>query len=206
MANYTLTFLCALCIFAALQVPCVSSWSNEAAANAQRWANKCTMNHSPKSARTISSSGCGENLYMASYKASWSAAIQSWYDEVKDWSYGVGSVNGGVVGHYTQVVWYSSNLIGCAMAHCPNSQYEYYYVCQYCPPGNRGYNPYSRPYKRGRSCGDCPNDCENKLCTNACSYTDKYDNCPDLKNQWGCSHSDVASWCKASCQCGSQIS
>lgn len=48
-------------------------------------------------------SGCGENLYMSSYKNSWSGAIQSWYDEVKDWRYGVGSVNGGVVGHFTQV-------------------------------------------------------------------------------------------------------
>lgn len=48
-------------------------------------------------------SGCGENLYMSSYKNSWSNAIQAWYDEVKDWRYGVGSVNGGVVGHFTQV-------------------------------------------------------------------------------------------------------
>lgn len=40
---------------------------------------------------------------MSSQKNSWSDAIQSWYDEVKDWRYGVGSVNGGVVGHFTQV-------------------------------------------------------------------------------------------------------
>ena len=33
-----------------------------------------------------------------------------------------------------QVVWYRSNKIGCAMAYCPNSQYKYFYVCQYCPP------------------------------------------------------------------------
>lgn len=48
-------------------------------------------------------SGCGENLYMASYMNSWSNAVQAWYDEVKDWRYGVGSINGGVVGHFTQV-------------------------------------------------------------------------------------------------------
>lgn len=48
-------------------------------------------------------SGCGENLYMASYRNSWSNAIQAWYDEVEDWRYGVGSINGGVVGHFTQV-------------------------------------------------------------------------------------------------------
>ena len=50
-------------------------------------------------------SGCGENIYMSSGKSSWSDAIQAWYNEVKDWKYGVGSVNGGVVGHFTQVLY-----------------------------------------------------------------------------------------------------
>ncbi|XP_022625991.1 cysteine-rich venom protein VAR6-like isoform X4 [Seriola dumerili] len=79
------------------------SWNEEAAATAQRWANTCSMKHSPASSREIRSSGCGENLYMSSYKNTWSNAIQSWYDEVKDWRYGVGALNGGVIGHYTQV-------------------------------------------------------------------------------------------------------
>lgn len=124
-------------------------------------------------------SGCGENLYMSSSKRTWSVAIQAWYDEVKDWRYGAGSVNGGVVGHFTQVrrahrstggrwdrratfrrsnlqnggasrlgnlqsfhsslsppqvVWYRSNQLGCAMAHCPSSTFKYFYVCHYCPP------------------------------------------------------------------------
>uniref|UniRef100_A0A8D3E0B1 SCP domain-containing protein n=1 Tax=Scophthalmus maximus TaxID=52904 RepID=A0A8D3E0B1_SCOMX len=132
------------------------SWNREAAANAQRWANTCSMNHSPDT------SGCGENLYMSSYQSSWSDAIQSWYDEVKDWRYGMGSVNGGVVGHYTQLVWYRSNQVGCAMASCPNAAYKYFYVCHYCPPGNY---QYARPYKSGPPCGDCPNACDNKLCS-----------------------------------------
>ncbi|KAF0023665.1 hypothetical protein F2P81_024295 [Scophthalmus maximus] len=129
-------------------------------------------------------------------------AIQSWYDEVKDWRYGMGSVNGGVVGHYTQLVWYRSNQVGCAMASCPNAAYKYFYVCHYCPPGNY---QYARPYKSGPPCGDCPNACDNKLCTNPCPYADQYNNCPDLKQQWGCSNKDVASWCPASCKCTTQI-
>lgn len=48
-------------------------------------------------------SGCGENLYMSFDRKTWSAVTQVWYDEVQDWRYGVGSVNGGVVGHFTQV-------------------------------------------------------------------------------------------------------
>ncbi|KAG7508667.1 cysteine-rich venom protein-like [Solea senegalensis] len=178
------------------------NWNNEAANNAQRWANGCSMNHSPDSHRVISTSGCGENLYMSSVKNSWSSAIQSWYDEVKDWRYGYGSINGRVVGHFTQIVWYRSNQIGCAMAYCPNSRYKYFYVCHYCPPGNY---QYTHPYKQGRSCADCPNACDNKLCTNPCPYSDKYSNCPDLKKQHGCNNSNVASWCPASCKCTSQI-
>ncbi|KAM8846465.1 serotriflin-like [Synchiropus picturatus] len=178
------------------------SWNKEAAANAQRWANTCSMKHSSSSDRKISTSDCGENLYMASYKNSWSNAIQSWYNEVKDWRYGVGSINGGVVGHFTQIVWYSSDQIGCAMSYCPNSRYKYFYVCHYCPPGNYGY---THPYKSGRPCADCPGACENGLCTNSCPYKDQYSNCPELKQQWGCSNSNVASWCPASCKCTNQI-
>uniref|UniRef100_A0A3B3BFK0 SCP domain-containing protein n=1 Tax=Oryzias melastigma TaxID=30732 RepID=A0A3B3BFK0_ORYME len=130
-------------------------WNTEAEANAQKWANTCSMAHSP------ATSGCGENLYMSSFQNSWSNVVQAWYNEVKDFQYGVGSINGGVVGHYTQVVWYNSNQIGCAMAYCPNSTYKYFYVCHYCPPGNY---QLSRPYKSGSSCADCPSACENKLC------------------------------------------
>ncbi|XP_003971902.2 serotriflin-like [Takifugu rubripes] len=178
------------------------SWNSEAADNAQKWANTCSMKHSPDSSREISTSGCGENLYMSSQKNSWSDAIQLWYDEVKDWRYGVGSVNGDVVGHFTQVVWHRSNQVGCALAHCPNSKYKYFYVCHYCPPGNY---QLAHPYKSGPPCGDCSHACQDKLCTNPCGHTDKYSNCPELKQQWGCSNSDVASWCPASCKCTNEI-
>ncbi|CAI5683995.1 serotriflin isoform X2 [Oreochromis niloticus] len=234
MLFYTFPLLCALGLTAVLQVPGTlgvttttekneivnkhnalrrnvqptasnmlkMNWNNEAEATAQRWANTCSMGHSPASYRVISTSGCGENLYYSSFQNTWSNVIQSWYDEVKDFSYGVGSINGGVVGHYTQVVWYRSNQIGCAMAYCPNSAYKYFYVCHYCPPGNY---QFTQPYKKGPSCGDCPNACENNLCTNPCPFSDKYNNCPELKQQWGCSHPDVASWCPASCKCTNQI-
>uniref|UniRef100_A0A3B5PU56 SCP domain-containing protein n=1 Tax=Xiphophorus maculatus TaxID=8083 RepID=A0A3B5PU56_XIPMA len=95
-------------------------------------------------------SGCGENLYMA------------WYNKVANFLYGVGSINGGVVGHYTQVVWATSKNTGCAMAYCSNSTYKYFYVCHYCPQGN--YN-FTNPYKSGTSCSDCPSACYNKLCS-----------------------------------------
>ncbi|KAM4521840.1 cysteine-rich venom protein TEL1-like isoform 1-T1 [Odontesthes bonariensis] len=110
------------------------SWNSEAGANALKWAKTCSMSHSPSSSRVISTSGCGENLFMSTDKRTWSNAIQAWYNEVKNFRYGVGSINGGVVGHCTQVVWHDSNKIGCAVAYCPNAKYKYFYVCHYCRP------------------------------------------------------------------------
>ena len=35
---------------------------------------------------------------------SWDAAIQAWFNEVKDFEFGTESKNGNAVGHYTQVL------------------------------------------------------------------------------------------------------
>lgn len=56
-----------------------------------------------RSSSLTEASGCGENWYGSSNQKSWSDAIQSWYNEVKDWRYGQGSINGKKVGHFTQV-------------------------------------------------------------------------------------------------------
>ncbi|CAJ1076986.1 cysteine-rich secretory protein 2-like [Xyrichtys novacula] len=178
------------------------AWSKEAAANAQRWAETCAMAHSAEGQRRISSSGCGENIYMSDHKDSWSHAIQAWYNEFDNWQYGSGSINGKPVGHFTQVVWYRSNLVGCGVAHCPEASYHYFYVCQYCPPGNY---QFTHPYKKGAHCGACPDSCDNQLCTNPCPYSDKYGNCPGLAKKWGCSNGSVAAWCRASCACSDKI-
>ena len=43
----------------------------------------------------------GQNIAWTYF--SWEVAIQIWFNEVKNFEYGKGSENGGVVGHYTQV-------------------------------------------------------------------------------------------------------
>ncbi|NXF49573.1 CRVP protein, partial [Oceanites oceanicus] len=139
-------------------------WCPLAAKNAQKWANQCTLNHSPADMRRTTVQ-CGENLFMSSAPFSWSDVIQAWYNEEKDFKYGTGAkTQGAVIGHYTQVVWYNSYQIGCGVAFCPNSKYEYFYVCQYCPMGNLR-SSIGTPYKKGEPCGDCPNACENGLCS-----------------------------------------
>ncbi|KAM6207454.1 cysteine-rich venom protein TEL1-like [Sarcoramphus papa] len=139
-------------------------WCPQAATNAQKWANRCTLSHSPGNMRRTTVQ-CGENLFMSSAPFPWPDVVQAWYDEEKDFKYGTGAkTQGAVIGHYTQVVWYNSYQIGCAVAFCRNSKYKYFYVCQYCPMGNLR-SSIQTPYKKGEPCGDCPNACENGLCT-----------------------------------------
>uniref|UniRef100_A0A8D2CR61 Cysteine rich secretory protein 2 n=1 Tax=Sciurus vulgaris TaxID=55149 RepID=A0A8D2CR61_SCIVU len=180
-------------------------WNKEATTNAQKWANKCTLQHSDQEERHTTTK-CGENLYMSSDPASWSTAIQSWYDESRDFTYGAGPKNPfAIVGHYTQVVWYSSFRVGCGIAYCPNQEsLKYFYVCQYCPAGNN-MSKKNTPYQQGTPCASCPNNCENGLCTNSCEFEDLLSNCESLKSTAGCEHELLKEKCKATCQCENKI-
>ncbi|XP_057349935.1 cysteine-rich secretory protein 2-like isoform X2 [Manis pentadactyla] len=180
-------------------------WSRETTANAQRWANKCTLHHSNPEERKTSTK-CGENLYMSSYPTAWPDAIQSWYDEGNNFIYGVGPTSPSeVVGHYTQVVWYSSYRVGCGIAYCPNQdRLKYYYVCQYCPAGNDVAKIHT-PYQQGAPCTSCPGNCDNGLCTNSCEYEDLFSNCGFLKTTAGCKSELLKKKCKATCLCENKI-
>uniref|UniRef100_A0A8C6ACY0 Cysteine rich secretory protein 2 n=1 Tax=Marmota marmota marmota TaxID=9994 RepID=A0A8C6ACY0_MARMA len=180
-------------------------WNREATQNAQKWANKCTLQHSgPEDRQTTTK--CGENLYMSSDPAPWSTAIQSWYDESRGFTYGKGPKNPqAIVGHYTQLVWYSSFRVGCGVAYCPNQDsLKYFYVCQYCPAGNN-VSKKNNPYQQGTPCASCPNNCENGLCTNSCEFEDLLSNCESLKSTAGCDHELLKEKCKATCQCENKI-
>uniref|UniRef100_A0A674ISM9 Cysteine rich secretory protein 2 n=1 Tax=Terrapene triunguis TaxID=2587831 RepID=A0A674ISM9_9SAUR len=140
-------------------------WNLDAANNAQRWADQCKMSISPRNERVVNGVFCGENILQATYPQSWSDAIQTWYNQVANFKYGTGAVKDNApIGSYTQVVWYHSYQIGCAVAYCPQNKWQYFYVCQYCPAGNNAAN-LSKPYKQGPACGDCPNACDRGLCS-----------------------------------------
>ncbi|XP_053140264.1 serotriflin-like isoform X2 [Hemicordylus capensis] len=178
-------------------------WNDVMAKNAQRWADKCVLDHSPQADRK-GEVNWGENLYMSSAPNSWSTAIQAWYDEATNFVYGHGANSANaVIGHYTQVVWYRSNELGCGCAYCPNAKYKYYYVCQYSPAGNIQSKIHT-PYKKGKPCEDCPNACDEGLCTNPCRYYDRFSNCPTLAYDWTCTP-DVISYCPAACHCVTEI-
>ena len=80
----------------------------------------------------------GENIYCiwSSAKATYDSgsASQSWYDEIKDYDFNKGSSsNGGVVGHFTQVVWKNTKEAGFGLAFNKN---QCYVVGNYYPGGN----------------------------------------------------------------------
>ncbi|NXT84325.1 CRIS protein, partial [Zapornia atra] len=139
-------------------------WCVKAAENSKKWADKCSLHHSPADMRKTTVQ-CGENLFMSSAPVKWDQVVQAWYNEEKNFEYGTGAKpKGAVIGHYTQVVWHNSDKIGCAVSYCPNSVYKYFYVCQYCPAGNI-IPSIPTPYKKGKPCGDCPKACDNGLCS-----------------------------------------
>uniref|UniRef100_A0AAY4ASC0 ShKT domain-containing protein n=2 Tax=Denticeps clupeoides TaxID=299321 RepID=A0AAY4ASC0_9TELE len=175
------------------------TWSQTVADSAQQWVNQCQLTHGPVSSRMVGGYQCGENLFLASKPYSWTEVITAWHSEVQNYHFPTGSTNGRPIGHYTQVVWYSSYQVGCGAAQCGNL---YFYGCQYFRAGNfKGIAPYTA----GEPCAKCPNSCEDNLCTNPCPYINKYINCPALKRQGGCGNYFVRTWCPALCECTDKI-
>ena len=76
-------------------------WDDEIAKIAQRWTDNCDFAHD--AVRLIPGRfSVGQNL--AAGYGTWEAAIQGWYDEIDDFTYGDQGANVfSAVGHYTQV-------------------------------------------------------------------------------------------------------
>ncbi|XP_055610035.1 uncharacterized protein LOC129756979 isoform X1 [Uranotaenia lowii] len=104
---------------------------------AQNIASRNTLQHR-------SNNKYGENLYAMFGKTdiSGAEAVQSWYQEKKDYIFGPADPGGNFsrVGHFTQVVWKASTELGVGMA--VNGR-NVYVVCNYNPPGNFG-NQYAQ--------------------------------------------------------------
>ncbi|XP_050565408.1 cysteine-rich venom protein-like [Cygnus atratus] len=180
-------------------------WNERAAKNAQKWAKKCEMEISPTDQRVIDGITCGENILLSSQPKTWAETIQVWNSQGSNFKYGFGATTKNAnVKSYAQLVWYNSYQVGCAVAYCPRNQYNYFYVCHYCPPGNN-IMQVAAPYKSGPRCADCPGHCDKGLCTNPCRHRDAFPNCRNMKSLFGCRHSVVREKCAATCKCNTQI-
>ncbi|KAJ8905574.1 hypothetical protein NDN08_002081 [Rhodosorus marinus] len=122
-------------------------WDAEIAQSAQNWANElknrgCVLQHSSSAFRRSTQYGyLGENLY---YQSGYSSSddierrsITAFAEEVDDYRFGPSSnsctrINGGVVGHYTAMVWSGTELLGCADVSCDTGgRLTQLVVCQY---------------------------------------------------------------------------
>ena len=109
----------------------------------QTVANHCvqkgTLDHVKQ---TFNGKPVGQNLYVSGTSGSngptGTVIANSWYEEIKNYDFKGGkSKNGGVVGHFTQLVWKGSQYIGCALAIGKFKGLNGFYVCcDYYPAGN----------------------------------------------------------------------
>ncbi|KAG7610441.1 CAP domain [Arabidopsis suecica] len=103
---------------------------------AQQRKGDCSLTHS-------NSNGLyGENLAWSGGALSGAAAVKLWVNEKSDYIYASNTCSDGKqCGHYTQVVWRTSEWVGCAKVKCDNG--GTFVTCNYYPPGNyRGRWPY----------------------------------------------------------------
>ncbi|KAM4607585.1 Golgi-associated plant pathogenesis-related protein 1 isoform 2-T2 [Polymixia lowei] len=97
---------------------------------AQKWADHLLDINSLEHSSTKD----GENIYFSSSteKPTGKEAVDSWYSEIKDYSWNSPGF-GGDTGHFTQVVWKESTQLGLGMA---TDGQRVFVVGQYKPAGN----------------------------------------------------------------------
>ncbi|XP_065170033.1 cysteine-rich venom protein VAR7-like [Atheta coriaria] len=91
----------------------------------------------------------GQNVYISWSSRNvggqdWEAAAASWFNEYRNFRYPFGS-NGGVTGHYTQVIWARSNKLGCDFIRYfdrSKNMYAKLYTCNYGPGQYSNQAPY----------------------------------------------------------------
>ncbi|KAK6191728.1 hypothetical protein SNE40_003335 [Patella caerulea] len=134
-------------------------WNDEIALIAQKWAEHCDMTHDGNKERSVPARySVGQNLAMGA--SGFQHAVDLWQSENSTFVYN-GSNALLEVGHYTQINWADTNLVGCGYAKCGTRNYH---VCNYATAGNVA-GKLGTPYISGTPCSACPGRCvDNKLC------------------------------------------
>jgi hypothetical protein len=114
-------------------------WDSDLANGAQLYAQQLAASgvfaHSDRSKRR----GIGENLWMGSHGYfSFEAMVGGWSAEKRFFAPGVFPNNSRTgnwedVGHYTQMIWPTTQRVGCAVATAHSTDY---FVCRYATAGN----------------------------------------------------------------------
>ncbi|XP_042277182.1 uncharacterized protein glipr2 [Thunnus maccoyii] len=114
------------------------TYNSELNAAAQKWADHLLQIGSMKHSKTEDSEmKDGENIFnmwsSAPLKLTGKEAVESWYNEIKDYNWSRPGYSGST-GHFTQVVWKESTELGVGLATDGN---KVFVVGQYRPAGNK---------------------------------------------------------------------
>ncbi|KAM9856126.1 peptidase inhibitor R3HDML [Aulostomus maculatus] len=148
-------------------------WDEGLAKSADSWASRCIWDHGPPQAMKY----LGQNLSVTSGRyQSITDLVRSWYNEKQNFSY-PNRCSGSVCSHYTQMVWASTNRVGCAVRKCVNMTVfrstwrgATLLVCNYSVKGNW---VGEAPYKTGKPCSMCPSSYAGSCWRNLCSANTK---------------------------------
>jgi hypothetical protein len=142
------------------------AWDDAPATVAQQWAELLVNQNPPKICHRCGTNACapelipnqcspgnlGENIFWTRSSGtpdrSAGAAVRSWADERPDYNYDQNSCpSDKQCGHYTQIVWSSTQRLGCGRASRTTGGLNHViWVCNYAPPGNfTGQRPYEAP-------------------------------------------------------------
>ncbi|KAE8231338.1 hypothetical protein CF326_g3649 [Tilletia indica] len=113
------------------------AWDASLATSAQAAADTCLFEHT--------TGDYGENLAAGTGALTYPGAIDLWYQEISQYNFAIPGFSQDT-GHFTQLVWAASNLVGCGInTQCTPQQLGFgsgfgtqatLVVCQYRPPGN----------------------------------------------------------------------
>ena len=123
------------------------SWDQTLADQARAYADQCVWGHSDDRINV------GENLaYSTGLSFSIEQAVGLWADEYQGYDFATGTCSIDQCGHYTQLVWQNTLLVGCGDAVCTPlrsptgvslAAEARYHVCRYATAGNiNGERPY----------------------------------------------------------------
>lgn len=112
-------------------------WDEELAVKAQQWANECYFEHDES--RYLGRFIMGQNLAimwstepLGEHEGDFPSRIQNWFNEVRQYSFGGAYTS--KTGHYSQLIWGESNLVGCGFSYYYDGyKYSKLWVCNYGP-------------------------------------------------------------------------
>jgi len=184
-------------------------YNDKLASLAQEWSDRCNWGHRPPETFQASNYGfktVGENIWAwsDSSKTLPDAPIKDWFDEKNNYDYNGPSCRKEPCGHYTAVVWSSTQEVGCGLTKCgtlngPGWQNAIYFVCNYGPGGN---DFGVKPFKKGAACSACSTGkfyCSDSLCDESCTSAGSGGHC---ECKASCGNGHATGDCKCQCNAG----